>query len=212
MKRTLLIGDSWSLPILIKLFPKDAIAGLMFAKNRPDGHEFLVSLANELSIPYFVQPLKREHFELSLFYQAVEAASFEMAFCFSYSQLFLKEFLDLFFGQVFNLHSSLLPKNRGAHPVQWVIKKGEEKTGVTLHRVVQALDAGPIILQKSLIVEKNENWQSLQDKLNELCFELISQGVPRLLTGDYEEIMQDDSEATTNPRIPLDQYLPKDFK
>jgi methionyl-tRNA formyltransferase len=65
-----------------------------------------------------------------------------------------------------NIHSSLLPRYRGIHPVQWALVNGEEKTGVTLHQIDKGVDTGPILLQRELAIKQSHDIHSLTEDLN----------------------------------------------
>src|SRR5947199_5904909 len=78
-----------------------------------------------------------------------------------------------------NVHFSLLPKYRGAAPVNWAIVNGETDTGVTTMRIVQELDAGPILLQRATNVEPDETASGLLVRLADLGADLISQTIPK---------------------------------
>lgn len=98
-----------------------------------------------------------------------------------------------------NVHFSLLPKYRGAAPVNWAIVNGEEQTGVTTMRIVEELDAGPILLQRAKTIGERETAPELLSRLSEIGDELISETLRNL--NDIEPRPQLDSEATLAPML-----------
>jgi len=95
-----------------------------------------------------------------------------------------------------NVHASLLPKYRGASPIQGAILNGEKETGVTLMQIDAGLDSGPIIAQKNCTIETNETSQTLHDKLSQLGSELIQETLLDYLEGELKPKSQDNSQAT----------------
>jgi len=96
-----------------------------------------------------------------------------------------------------NVHFSLLPKYRGAAPVNWAIVNGEEHTGVTTMKIVEELDAGAILLQKATNIGERETAPELLSRLSEMGAEMISETIRNL--NDIEAKPQLDSEATLAP-------------
>jgi len=101
----------------------------------------------------------------------------------------------------FNLHASLLPKYRGAAPIQWAIINGEKVTGVTTFFLQDKVDTGNIILQREVPIDDEDNFQTLHDKLSQIGSDLVLETVKLIETGNYELKSQDDSLATLAPKI-----------
>ena len=100
-----------------------------------------------------------------------------------------------------NVHASLLPKYRGASPIQWALLNGEEETGVTIMKVIPKLDAGDIISQRRVKIEKEDNAQTLHDKLAKAGAELLVETIPRYISGEIKPVPQNEEEATYCPQI-----------
>lgn len=96
----------------------------------------------------------------------------------------------------FNLHASLLPKFRGAAPVQRAILEGEKETGVTLQRMVKKLDAGDVFLQKKCLIEPEETSGELLHKLGNMGGDLVLEAFSLWERGEGQLIPQDESLAT----------------
>jgi len=108
------------------------------------------------------------------------------------------------FGTI-NVHASLLPKNRGQHPLNWTLIKGENKTGVTIHYISYGIDDGDVILQEEIPIRFNDDINSLRDKSTKLGARLLVQALD--LIGRKKEIRrpQNQAAATYAPkRTPYD--------
>ena len=95
-----------------------------------------------------------------------------------------------------NLHASLLPKLRGASPIQSAILTGAEETGVTLMKMDEGMDTGPIIAQEKITIVPEENSQTLHDKLSRLSAKALEKNLLAYLEGKLKPKPQDNSQAT----------------
>ncbi|MCD8008036.1 MAG: methionyl-tRNA formyltransferase [Clostridiales bacterium] len=100
-----------------------------------------------------------------------------------------------------NVHSSLLPKYRGAAPINWAILNGEQETGVTIMYMAHALDAGDIIAQSATPIGPEEDAAALTVRLADLGAELLSQTVTDIADGTAERTPQDDAAHTYAPML-----------
>ncbi|NLG89095.1 MAG: methionyl-tRNA formyltransferase [Clostridiaceae bacterium] len=100
-----------------------------------------------------------------------------------------------------NVHASLLPKYRGAAPINWAIINGEKKTGITTMMTVLKMDAGDILLQEELEIDDDMTAGQLHDRLSLLGADLLIKTIRKIEEGTLERIPQNDSEATFAPRI-----------
>ncbi len=87
----------------------------------------------------------------------------------SYGRILSKEILSIPKKMSVNIHASLLPKYRGAAPIQWALVNGESKTGVTFIRMNEFMDRGDIILKKNIGIDKNDRFDTLEEKLSRLA-------------------------------------------
>ncbi|KAF0121118.1 MAG: methionyl-tRNA formyltransferase, partial [bacterium] len=100
-----------------------------------------------------------------------------------------------------NLHASLLPRYRGAAPINWVIINGEKVTGVTTMLMDEGLDTGEILLQQEVGVEEEDTAENLHDKLAKTGAELLIETLHRLEEGNITPVPQDHSKATMAPML-----------
>ncbi|MBJ2234681.1 bifunctional UDP-4-amino-4-deoxy-L-arabinose formyltransferase/UDP-glucuronic acid oxidase ArnA [Pseudomonas fluorescens] len=120
----------------------------------------------------------------------------EYIFSFYYRNLLSEPLLATARKGAFNLHGSLLPKYRGRAPANWVLVNGETETGVTLHRMVKRADAGAILAQQKVTIERTDTGLSLHAKLREAATALLRDALPQLAQGKLSETAQDESKAT----------------
>jgi len=100
-----------------------------------------------------------------------------------------------------NLHGSLLPKYRGAAPVQWAILRGEKETGNTIFQLTPGLDAGPILAQQQCPIDDDDTAETLEKRLAEMGAELLLQVVDQIEKQTIQPLPQQDSSATKARRL-----------
>ena len=104
------------------------------------------------------------------------------------------------FGSI-NLHASILPKYRGAAPIQWALMNGEKTTGVSIFQIEKKVDTGKIITQKKINIDKNDNYGLLSKKLSYIGAEALVDALNRLEKGNVNFIKQENSLVTKAPKI-----------
>lgn len=114
----------------------------------------------------------------------------------AYGKILPKSLLEIpKFGAI-NVHSSLLPKYRGAAPINAAIINGEKKTGVSIMEIVEELDAGAVFAKKELDIEEDDDFLSLHDKLKKLGSDLLIEVIANIEEGNVTKIKQDESKVT----------------
>jgi len=101
----------------------------------------------------------------------------------------------------YNLHSSLLPKFRGAAPINWAIIRGEKETGVTSFKIQHKIDVGDVLFQEKIEIGKDETAGELHDRLMTLGAEVVLKTVKAIKMGDVELKPQDSGKASAAPKI-----------
>jgi methionyl-tRNA formyltransferase len=119
----------------------------------------------------------------------------------AYGLLLPQAVLDVAPKGALNVHASLLPKYRGAAPIQQAILNGEQVSGATIMQMEKGLDSGPILLQRALAIGLEDTAQSLHDQLAQLGARLLVQTISRLQEGSIVPIAQEDSLATYAPKL-----------
>jgi methionyl-tRNA formyltransferase len=175
--------------------------------TRPDklkgrGYRAAVSavkaMAVELGLPV-LQPLNVNHQEFIEQLKAFEADVIVVA---AFGQILKTELLQLLPMGCINVHGSLLPKYRGAAPIQWAIALGEHETGITIQRMAETVDSGAILVQKTAPIEPDDGCPDVYQKLAALGGQATVEALEMLVEkGKAAGCAQDDSQVTLAPRL-----------
>jgi methionyl-tRNA formyltransferase len=106
-----------------------------------------------------------------------------------------------------NVHASLLPKYRGAAPINWAIANGERETGVTIMQMDAGMDTGPMLAKSAITIGDEETAPELSSQLAQLGADLLSETLPRIARGEIKPAPQDNSEATYAPMLKREDGL-----
>jgi methionyl-tRNA formyltransferase len=171
------------------------VAALVTHRDDPDENIWFqppAALARERGIPVHT-PESAKGPELR---DLVAAVRPKFIFSFYYRWMIPAQVLGMAPGGAYNLHGSLLPRFRGRCPVNWAILLGETESGLTLHHMVAAADAGDIVAQARVAIEPRETARSLFDKLTPLAYRLVAENWPLIRDGRAPRMPQDRSQAT----------------
>lgn len=114
----------------------------------------------------------------------------------AFGQILSEEILNMPKFGCINIHASLLPKYRGASPIQWAILDGDEMTGVTIMQMDKGVDTGDILAVKTVLIEDSDTGESLFGKLSAAGAELLVETLPKIEAGEIIPVSQDEKEAT----------------
>lgn len=114
----------------------------------------------------------------------------------AYGQILPPDVLEMPQYSCINVHASLLPRWRGASPIQGAILAGDEKTGVTIMQMDEGMDTGGILVQRELSIDKDDTAESLSNKLSGVGRDLLVEALPPYLRGDLKPVPQDNTQAT----------------
>lgn len=143
------------------------------------------------NIPVF-QPERIKRPEAVAVLKEYEAEVFVVA---AFGQILSQEILDMPKRGCLNIHASLLPKYRGASPIQHVILDGEEKTGITIMQMNAGLDTGDILYQRETVIKDTDTYQSLEQSLMELGGQAIVEALELMEKGELVPTPQDDEKS-----------------
>lgn len=199
------LGTSlFALPILRALH-RDGhdIAAVITQPDRPAGRGLKISeppikiLAQQLGL-HLEQPATLED---PKFQQVLKTLNPEIMVVVSYGLKLPAEVLDIPRYGCLNLHPSLLPKYRGAAPINWAIINGEAETGVTVIKMNSRMDAGDIVLQERVTIDPEENAGELEARLSELGAGMMVRAVEMMGAGVARLAAQDETKATKAPKL-----------
>ena len=170
--------------------------GLVAQPDHPVGRKGIIEkvptkvIAEKYDIPVF-QPIKiRKDFSF------MDNLKVDLVITLAYGQIVPQGFLDIPRFGCLNLHGSLLPKLRGASPVQTALINNEKVTGVTLMEMVAAMDAGRMYGKKEVVIEEDDNATSLFKKISEAAKDLVLELLPKYINGELEGVPQDEEQVT----------------
>ena len=170
--------------------------GLVAQPDHPVGRKGIIEkvptkvIAEKYGIPVF-QPIKIRK-DFSFMYNL----KVDLVITLAYGQIVPQGFLDIPRFGCLNLHGSLLPKLRGASPVQTALINNEKVTGVTLMEMVAAMDAGRMYGKKEVVIDEEDNATSLFKKISEAAKDLVLELLPKYVNGELEGIPQNEEEVT----------------
>jgi methionyl-tRNA formyltransferase len=135
------------------------------------------------------------------FHEALARLSADIGVVAAYGKILSEAVLAIPARGMINVHASLLPRYRGAAPVHRAVMAGERETGVTIMRVVKALDAGPMLATVRRLIGDDETSEDVERDLAKLGAGLLVATLDRMVKGQVDEIPQDDSMATYASRL-----------
>jgi methionyl-tRNA formyltransferase len=186
------------------------IAAVFTQPDRPAGRGKLLhlppvkTLALSHGIPVH-QPLKiKSNDEVRAIFESIAPAACVVV---AYGKILPQWMLEIPRLGCINVHASLLPKYRGAAPINWAIANGERATGVTIMQMDAGMDTGPMLAQRSTPVGGEETAPELSARLAKLGAELLSETLPHIEHGDIDRIPQDAREASYAPILKREDGL-----
>jgi methionyl-tRNA formyltransferase len=191
---------------LPSLAATDELCELVAVVAQPDrkqgrGHRSAPPPTAVWAAAHGVKLLQPEKIKTTEFAEALAALEPEIVVVMAYGRILPRALLELPRLGCVNVHASLLPRYRGAAPIQWAIARGERETGVTLMEMEEGLDQGPILLQRACPILPEDTGESLGRRLALLGGELLREGLPKLERGERQAVRQDDAQATFAPML-----------
>jgi methionyl-tRNA formyltransferase len=165
--------------------PQFRVVAVVTQPDKPKGRDlklapsFVKQLAQGRGVP-LLQP-KRARDEA--FISSIKELAPDLMVVVAYGQILPQALLDIPAYRALNVHTSLLPRHRGAAPIQWAILDGDKETGVTIMKMDAGLDTGPILTQAVTAITASDNAQTLHDRLAEMGAQLLVETIPAWMTG-----------------------------
>ena len=163
--------------------------------DSPDENNFFASVARlgaGLNLPVYAP----EDVNHPLWVDRIRELQPDIIFSFYYRNMISDDVLSLAPKGGFNLHGSLLPRYRGRAPVNWALLKGENETGVTLHKMVSRPDAGDIVAQRAVPISADDIALTLHAKVRDAAQVLLADVLPNMMQGQITLTPQDESQAS----------------
>lgn len=208
--RVVFLGTpEFAVPPLVALASEHQVAAVLTQPDRPKGRgnqlaaSPVKTTALNLNLPvYQPERVRRpESVELLKSFQA------ELMVVVGYGQIIPQSIIDLPREGILNVHASLLPRYRGAAPIQWAIANGETETGVTIMQIDAGLDTGDMLLKSSVAIGPEESTPELSARLAPLGAQLLLETIRQIANGTAKREKQNDAEATSAPILKKEDGL-----
>ncbi|MHB8637237.1 MAG: methionyl-tRNA formyltransferase [Fimbriimonadaceae bacterium] len=201
MKIVLFGTGTFAVPSLLCL--SSSVSLVVTQPDRPSGRRLqpqpspVKLAATDLGIPVEAPERSRT----PEFVETLRAQDADFLLVASYGQILSEAVLSAARRGGINLHASILPKYRGAAPIQRAVERGEPETGVTLMQMDRGMDTGDIIDIVRTPIGRDETYGELQDRLAQIAAAVAEAWAPRIACGDYTRTPQDAAQATLAPKV-----------
>jgi len=181
------------------------VIGVIAQPDRPVGRKGILEkvptkvVAEEYNIPVF-QPVK-----IRKEYDFVKELNPDLILTIAYGQIVPQGLLDIPRLGCLNLHGSLLPKYRGAAPIQYALINNEAVSGMTLMEMIDKMDAGKMYAKQEVIIDENDNSTSLFEKMGDAACQLVIDALPKYINGELPGEEQDENLVSFCPTIKPEQ-------
>lgn len=198
MKIAFLGTPDFALPSLKMLYERGDDIVVFTQPDKPVSRKAIMTAppVKKLALEYGLDVFQFDKIRSEEGLAALKDANPELMVTAAFGQILSKENLSVPRYGCINVHGSLLPKYRGAAPIQWAVINGEEKTGVTTMLTDIGLDTGDILLERETEIGKDETAGELFDRLAEMGAELLKETIEKLERNELEPKKQNDAEAT----------------
>ena len=194
----------FALPSLEALIAHDHhVQAVVTQPDRPRGRSGkpIPSPVKRLAKRFGIEVLQPERASDESFCRVIGTISPDLLVVIAFGQVLTEQLLDIPSWGGLNIHASLLPKYRGAAPIQRAVMNGERETGLTAMRMDQGLDTGPILHQEKTIIGAHETAGELHDRLADMAATFLLKSLQHLAEGGIDETHQDDTNATYAAKI-----------
>lgn len=206
MLRTLFMGTpAFALPSLEALLgaPDFQVVGVVTQPDRPAGRGQAVqqSPVKQLALNAGAPVLQPEKLRAPGAFEQLAALAPDLIVVAAFGQILRQNVLDLPRFGCINVHASLLPRWRGAAPIQAAIRAGDSETGISIMKMDAGLDTGPVLNQRAVSIDHQETGETLHDKLATLGGEMLRDTLHRYVSGEIAPEPQDESRASYAPML-----------
>jgi methionyl-tRNA formyltransferase len=191
-------SPDFALPILQKLVENYQVIGVVTQPDRPAGRGKTLTPPpiKKLAMEIGLEVIQPERLKTPEAFSQLQEWQPDVIIVAAFGQILRKNVLELPQFGCINVHASLLPRWRGAAPIQAAILNGDVKTGVTIMKMDAGVDTGAILRQRELSIQTVDTAESLSQRLSPLGADLLIETLPDYLIGKIEPTIQDDTQAT----------------
>lgn len=196
-------SPEFAIPSLVGLIERFNVIGVVTQPDKPAGRGKVLKAPpiKEIAVNYEIECIQPNKLTEPGVFGKLQNWGPDVIIVVAFGQILRQEVLDLpVFGCV-NVHGSLLPRWRGAAPIQAAILHGDEETGITIMKMDAGVDTGPILKQKSITIKDDDTSESLGKSLSQLGADLLIETLNDYVAGNLIPISQPEEGATYAPRL-----------
>ncbi len=199
----------FALPSLRALIEKEKVVAVVTQPDRPKGRGKVLTPppVKELAVAHGIPVLQPHSLRDGKTVAEIGSYRPDLIVVVSYGKILPKTILEIPPYGCINVHASLLPKYRGAAPINWALINGEEETGVTIMQMDEGMDTGDILLQRAIPIEEDDDVETLSRRLSLLGAELLVEAIDLLKEGRLSPVPQDGAKATYAPLLKKEDGL-----
>lgn len=203
MKVVFMGTPDFAVPTLKALIDNHEVTAVVSQPDKPKGRgkHLMPTPVKEVALEYNIPIYQPVSAKDSSFVEELSKIEADVFVVVAYGQLLPESILKIPKYGCINVHGSLLPKYRGAGPIQWSIINGESKTGVTIMYMEKGLDSGDMILKEEIEITPNDDYGTLHDKMAPVGAKALIKALELIEKGEVKAEKQIDSESTYAPRI-----------
>lgn len=193
----------FAVPSLKMLIEKHNVLAVVTQPDRPSGRGKKLSppMIKTLALEHNIAVLQPESVKEKSFIKELEKLNADIIVVVAFGQILTEEILNMPKFGCINVHGSLLPKYRGAGPIQWAVINGDDSTGVTTMFMAKGLDSGDMLLKETIQIEKDETYGSLHDKMAPIGAKILEETLLQIEKNSLSPVAQNEEEMTIAPMI-----------
>ena len=203
-KKIVFMGSpEFAIPSLIDLIKSFNVVGVVTQPDKPAGRGKVLKAPpiKEIALNHEIECIQPKKLTEPGVFGKLQSWAPDAIVVVAFGQILRQEVLDLPGFGCINVHGSLLPRWRGAAPIQAAILHGDEETGITIMKMDAGVDTGPILKQKSIRIGNDDTSESLGKSLSQLGADLLIETLGDYLTGNLVPISQPEEGVTYAPRL-----------
>lgn len=199
----------YALSSLRAVFAEHEIVGILTRADKPNrrGNKIEFSPVKVFALEHGIPVFQLEDMKDPALFEQLKAISPDISVVVAFGMMIPDSIIDLPKHNTINLHGSLLPKYRGAAPMQYSVLNGDTETGVSIMYVTARLDAGDVILSKSIPLDENASYGEVHDLLADLGAEALIKALELVESGQVTRTPQDDLKVTFAPSISKEECV-----
>lgn len=170
-------------------------------KKRGRGKKLKYPPVKEKALEFNLEVYQPEDINSQESIEKIKSISPDFIIVVAFGQILKREILSIPKYGCINVHASLLPKYRGAAPINWAIINGEVETGITIMQMDEGLDTGDMLNKKTIKISQEDDYSTLHDKLSKLGGELLTETLKMIIDEKIDRVIQDDSLSNYAPMI-----------